>query len=478
MNMLHLPQYFKGCQRGFVSVLSVLALASVVLVILAQSVQLYGTKALESQEYYDSVAALAVAESGTEIAKALIDSSCTLTTPASNTVGSGTFSILSAQPDGTGCKFRVKGTVKNANRTIETKMSMGDDVGTSGYGTTPTLTVSKSKDWPVKATVVFDLAWRAMGSEGHPDTIKTNVTCLTCDIDALWTDYIPGTSNGIGGVGNSLKIDTTGVASVTKSQTLSSARNYVMVGLAIGGSTSDAPSPVGGWTFVYNNNSSATIQTANSTSKGGLGCTDVNANALVLGVSTQGPGNNNFKAAFDSVDLNGMITTTMWGNRYVHYPNTDGTSPNAKADVFAEIFYYFKNPVLVSGATGQKTKSTITIDGDATALLKVNDYIRADPYLAENTYIKNIAYSSSSGKTTLTINNNIKNDMAAGTLCSGLCSLPSTTTLKLNGNSDASQTVGWVAGIACMKDVNPLYVKVVSTSHPHALQWHEVISGE
>lgn len=475
MNTPH-TRSFKGCQGGYVSVLAVVALASVVLVILTQSFRLYGTKALESQEYYDSVAALAVAESGTEIAKALIDANCTLTTPTSNAVGSGTFTFLSSQLSGTVCKFRVKGTVNNANRTIETTISMSDDVGISGYGTTPTLTVKK--EWPVWATVVFDLAWRVKGSDGYPDTIKTNVTCLTCDSNKLWSDYLAGTDNGIGGTGNNIQINQIGTATATKSQTLSSDRNYVMVGLAMGGSNAKAPSSVGGWTFTFNNNSGSTIQSANSTNGGGTGCTDINANALVLGISTQGPGNGNVKAAFNSVDLNGIITSTMWGNRYVHYPNVDGTSPNAKGDVFAEIFYYYKTPVLIDGATGQKSKTTITVPGDVTNLLKTNDYIRADTYLPTDTYIKSISYDNKNNQTTIDINTPISKTMPNVQLCNGLCSLPSTGVLKLTGNADTSQTVGWVAGIACMKDVNPLYVKVVSSSNPRVIQWHEVISGE
>ena len=63
---LHAPA--QRLQQGVVSVIALLFLVSVVVFILMQSLSRSGSKALESQQYFDSTAALALAESGRELA--------------------------------------------------------------------------------------------------------------------------------------------------------------------------------------------------------------------------------------------------------------------------------------------------------------------------------------------------------------------------------------------------------------------------
>ena len=57
---LHAPA--QRLQQGVVSVIALLFLVSVVVFILMQSLSHSGSKALESQQYFDSTAALALAE--------------------------------------------------------------------------------------------------------------------------------------------------------------------------------------------------------------------------------------------------------------------------------------------------------------------------------------------------------------------------------------------------------------------------------
>lgn len=483
--LLHTPD--QRTQRGLVSVIALLFLMSVVMFILIQSVSRSGAKALESQQYFDSVAALAVAESGTEIAKAQIigsylinaelNSSCSLTTPTSNTVGLGRFTFISAETasstGGTYCKFRVKGTVNNAQRTIETWMNFSDEIGTTSYGKNPKLTLTNY--FPVKSTAIFDLAWRVKGSDGYPNTSSTNVYCTDCNTNQLWFDDLTGAGNGLGGVGNAASANVS--ESTDYSHTLGDDRNYVMVGLLMGGSASTAPSAVGGLKFSNSSNQPNSL-TQSTTGSAGTGCSDDNANALVLGISGQGPGLDqngkpDVRAGFDTADLNGIIKSAMW-KKYVHYPNIDGTTLNAAGDVFAEIFYFYKAPVFVSGASGNKNQNTITL-ASATTNLQVGDYIRTNSDLPEGTSITAI------NGTTLTLNNKIINKFTGATLCSGICAMvprsASAATLTLSRNT-STLAKGWVAGLACMKGVNNNYVKVVQTSRPRVLQWHEVISGE
>ena len=479
-------------QRGYVSVIAVLMLALAVLVILTQSIKMYGSKALESQEYYDSVAALAAAESGTELAKAQLvanyagngnlGTSCSLTTPASNTVGRGQFTYVSAALSSTGtyCKFRVMGTVNKANRTIETWMGFTDTIGTAGYGTAPTMTLNNN--YPVQALAVFDLAWRVAGSDGQSPS-SGNVHCTDCATNQLWFDELTGIGNGLGGVGNYTTAGIGGSApySHTLGTSASDSRNYTMVGMLMGGSAAAPPSAVG-WLKFSNTSNQPSLTAQSATGSAGTGCSNDNANAVVLGISGRGAGIDpitgiaNTSAGFDTANLNGIITAGMW-TKYVHYPNIDGSSPNAVGDIFSEIFYYYKGPpVTVTGASGNKNSTTITLT-NPTSSLSVGDTIKSGVDIPDNTTITAIDAS----KTVLTISNKLDNKITNGTLCSGICSMvpknSGSATLTLSRNT-ATLAKGWVAGIACIMGVNNNYVSVVKTSTPRVIQWHEVISGE
>jgi hypothetical protein len=478
------PLHSSTRQRGIVSVIAVLLLSMVVLVILARSVSMKGAAALESQQYNDSVAALAVAESATELAKSTItalynstgslSSSCSLTTPSPNSMGNGTFKFGPTAVDSslTYCKFRVKGTVGKANRTIETWIGFTDQIGTAGNGRFPSLTL-QNKFAPSQSLAIFNLAWLTFLQGGG------NVLCADCSGSQLWYDQLTG-SNQMGGVGNYASPPNNS-NSVTYKHTLGSQstdnRDYSMVGLLIGGTLSTPPTTAGWLKFSNTSASPGSLSQSAPDSGLGTGCTDDNANAVVLGISGTG---NSVAAGFDLADLNGSITTAMW-QKYVHYPNTDGSSPGSITDVFSEIFYYTRTPVFYTGASGSKNSSTITLPNGTSGMvsgstIKVSTN-NGQPGAGEIQV--NTTYTVASS-TTLTLSKPIKsNDLVNATLCSGICSMvpqvrnASTLTLSRNTQTLAK---GWVAGIACIKDAKT--ATIVRTSSPHVFKWHEVLSTD
>ena len=492
-------------QRGYVSVLVVLILSMVVLTILIQSVRMSGTRALESQQYLDSVQALAIAEGGTEIAlgkfltaysaNSNFDTSCTNLTPTGVPTaplplgnGSGYFSFISAKVQDSNCKIRVKGNVGNANRTIETWIGLTNVVGTAGYGKTPQLNLPSP--FTPSSLGVFTLAWRVKGSDYYdtydPDFFKSNVYCSTCGTNQLWYDELTG-DPGIGGVGNSKASD----VGPSYTQTLDQNRNYIMAGLVLGGSSGVALASPG---FQFSSlNANATV----SNKTGGTAC-DENTNALVLGVSGRGIGLQNDGtvnpiASFDNASVkNGttvLINSTAWGTPLVHYPNKVGSTPGSKGDVFVDIFYYFHgNPSLVSV---DNTGRDCSKKGKVPPNCKGSDQISLSSVsgLTEGTKLRTTTtggyFSSTIQKitdNTLTINNPLDNDLTnAAKICySGLCTLlpinSNLLTLTLSG-VDASNNKGWVAGFACIANSDKNKVRVVESSTLKVTKWSEVISN-
>lgn len=493
-------------QRGYVSVLVVLVLSMVVLTILIQSVRMSGTRALESQQYLDSVQALAIAEGGTEIAlgkfltaynaNSNFDTSCTNLTPTGPTTplplgnGSGYFSFTSAKVEDSNCKIRVKGNVGNANRTIETWVGLTNVVGTAGYGKTPQLNLPST--FGSSTLGVFTLAWRVKGSDYYdksdPNFFQANVYCSTCGTNQLWYDELKG-DPAIGGVGNS-KASAQGPS---YQQTLDQNRNYVMAGLVLGAS-SGAPSASPGFEF-----SSVSAGGTVSSLTQGTACDD-KSNALVLGVSARGVGllDNGVvdaSAGFDNATLkNGttvVIDQNAWSAPLVHYPNKVGSTPGSMGDVFVDIFYYFyKNPVLVSVDNSARNKCAKD-KGKAPANCQGSDQIRVSSTtdLKLNTPFRTTTtggYFSSTilattGNNTVTIQDPLNNDLAdTAQICqSGLCTLLPTKsnqlTLTLTG-TNAPSNKGWVAGFACIANSNKDMVRVVQSSTLKVTKWSEVIS--
>lgn len=492
-------------QRGYVSVLVVLALSMVLLSILIQSVRMSGTKALESQQYLNSTQALAMAESGMEIAIAEIvkkysansDLSASCGTgalgglPSTKTLGAtipGSFTYLSAAPNATNsyCKIRVKGTVGTANRTIEAWLQFTQQFGTGGFGTTPTLTLDNTLGVP--ALAIFDLAWPVKGSDGldraSDPNLNNNAYCSTCTTGQLWNGAKAG--NGFAGAGYSQTA--ANGTSVEYTRTLDYNRNYIMIGLLLGGLNNNYPASVGGLEFI----NESTQNWVNADNKL-PGCTDNNVSALVLGISAKGYGTSgnttppNYTASFDTVDLNGIITTgTAQGQwkRLIHYPNTDGSSPADRTgytpmgDIFAEMYYVYKGPpVIAANAKGNKNDTSFTVD--SVANLKKDDYIRA----SGSTAIKDFTQITSLNTATNTvyINKSLSENLNKDTICSGLCGIiprdPTAAKLTIGGVNSVFK--GLTAGIACLSNVDNNNIKILTSLSTHRIiQWHEVVSSE
>lgn len=475
-------------QRGFVSVLSLLLLVSVVVFILMKSIDMSGSKALEAQHYFDSAAALALAESGKEVAMASITSavnaddsafitSCSNFTSSSPiTLGQGSFAYI-ASPTPTSaslCPVRIKGTVRASNRTLEAWMNLSFINGTGGYGTSPTLTLENRYDTP--AAAVFNLAWRRLGSTGHSPPGGQSVAS-TCTLPSCGMQWNLESSSGlpsVGSLGTSVGIGAG--ESATVEQTLSVERNYAEVGLMLGGLVSQ-PTIKGRY---YDDKQTANTQNQTvtyGTTPNGTNSWCTGADTLVFGVS--GRGDDDPTAAFSSVVFNSAGTPSQptaltWVS---HFPNTDGSSPDMYGDIFSEIWYTYNPYVLLSGASSTGTTVTVasTSGLQTGTLLKVD----AGTGLLQGT----TRVSSVLSPTQFVIDKAPSIALSGATLCGGICALFNgtsadnlKTTFALTRATAAAQQ--WAGGFVCFSGVDPNKIRRITSSHLHVQQWHEVTSGE
>lgn len=484
-------------QRGVVSILSVLALSLVVLVILAQSLRMNGTKSLEAQQALDSVTALGIAESGMELAVSQIirgfnndpslSTSCNLgPTPSAEFSMGGMGSdagyrymlATTVNPGASNsyCKVRVKGRVREANRTLEARLNFNQVYGTSGYGTDVSL--SLQNNYGVKAVALFNLAWMSSGGVVNPEPNPPNVTCTTCSTSTppftfAWEESKPGNGNGLGGAGNYVTPISNGEIK-TLTQKLQAARNYVMEGIMMGGSATAAPEFKGAVTYV-NPSAGQSSQTQKNMN---TWCSDPTANVALIGIAGKGPGIVNgapdLTAGFDQAYLGEMLPGSFV--KKVHYPNP-GT-PNAWGDLFAEIYYYYAPNITITGASAAASSTTVTLSAANYLLANAKDlYVQSGSDIPYITRITDVAADYKS----FTLSRQVPK-LTNATICAGICGLippdkNTSVTLKLTPNG-AAETKGWIAGLSCFKGVDDRYVKVLFTSAPRVFQWHEVISGE
>ena len=130
-------------QTGISSVITLLFLTLVVLYVLSQSLSLSGSKSLETQQYFDGVAALALAESGNEVAVAGLTNAINLddtaflgscagyTSSSATALGRGSFQFVptSTASSNARCPVRVRGTVGAVSRTLESWISFSNVIG-------------------------------------------------------------------------------------------------------------------------------------------------------------------------------------------------------------------------------------------------------------------------------------------------------------------------------------------------------------
>lgn len=224
------------------------------------------------------------------------------------------------------------------------------------------------------------------------------------------------------------------------------------------------------------------------------GCTDWNTNGLVLGLAGQGIGlisgsSYDYSGIFQAAQLTlesvsnlnvKTIAPNITFSPYVHYPNTDGTSPTSWGDIFVDLFYYNFVNLISSDITGNNKKNTYTVNlSKNIAGLAPYTYVTSSSgAIAAGTYIQSIDTSAKQ----LTLSKPLANDLGpSDQLCAGICGLLaglSNMTLVMQGSSVALNN-DWVAGVTCVKNVDfPNRVKVVTTSSPRVQKWHEVLSGE
>jgi len=504
----------KPRQNGFVSIIAVMALVLIVLIVLQQNLRISASKALTGLQHSDSVAALALAQSGTEItvqklanaarstpnlAAICVASNLGLTTEsAALNSGSGSFSLAGALLSTKGyCKIRVTGTLRAASRTIETWVNLAPVYGTAGFGSSPTLTLSNTLD--VKAIGVFNLGWGTNYSLGHNVSGTGNATCTNC-LSTVWNGAVPGSANNIGGSGNYSQAMAPG-GSASSTHTLSDARNYVMVGQILGGTASQEPTVLSNGTQItgVNNNNDTTLITSATTSN--VNSADIcngnaTANAMVIGVSAVGPspinGQPNLTGHFNSATFNyagsagpgvTVASTPSASKNYNHYPDANAnlglSTPIAWGDVFVELYYFFQNPVTLNVLSATSGSNTFTVNGTYSVNQLKGLYLQP-----KNNVIDNDTYITGNTSNTLTLNRNLSGNISNGTpVCSGLCGfIPSSkTNMSFTfGKADTSIAAkAWIAGMLCLKGVDDNKVLAISqNSGISVLLWHEVLSND
>ncbi len=555
---LHAPA--QRLQQGVVSVIALLFLVSVVVFILMQSLSRSGSKALESQQYFDSVAALAAAESGRELAIAnlsgaaaqgdtVFNQSCA-SYSSNNTIydlgQNTTFKYLNAvQSDSSVCTIRVMGSAGNAKRTLESKANLTYVVGTAGYGTAPTLELHNP--YNTAATAVFNLAWRRQGSTGQsPPGGQADATpCNDCGLQ--WNLESSSGLNSVGSLGSSLPVEPNLTSYAKVSQTLSSPRNYAEVGLVLGGFTKvDYPKLIGNYSAKSQTTNTAAGSTLDSTGTVTIGeakgwC-NRGADTLVFGVSGRGDDAKdqavNIKGEFTDLRFNteGTPAQRYPMKKVVHYPNINGSTPNAFGDVFSEIWYAYNPPAKLA-----PKNSTNTLDSMLTkvsSVLSDAEYNDLLPITLENQYHTTVAtlkaavggriftsetsltdlkigpegtilkvYSGSGdfageskdalgqsihtrvtsfSKNAFTVSKPSISNLNSSVVCGGICALfdtPSSNAAKAATSfslrrSAESTTQQWAGGFLCLSGVDPKNIRAISNSSLRVQQWHEVLNGE
>ena len=477
-------------QRGFVSVLALLFLISVVAFILMKSVNMSGAKGLDSQQYFDGVAALGLAESGKEVAAATLttdintDDSAFLTSCAQFTssppvsVGQGTFQFVPSPTASSSalCPVRIKGTVRSAQRTLETWINLSFINGTGGYGKQPSMTLQNRYSTP--AAAVFNLAWRRQSSTGHPEAPGGQAVASTCTLPSCGMRWNIESSSGlpsVGSLGTTLGVNAN--SNVVVQQTLDKDRNYAEVGLILGGLSAQ---PVLKGSYSDNketaNTQNQTVTTGTTSSGEGAGWCN-GADTLVFGVS--GRGDDDPTAAFSSVVFNSAGSPAQPVNMtwVSHFPNTDGSSPNTFGDVFSEIWYTYNPYALMNNASSSGSTVTVT----STTGLQAGTLLQV--YSGTGLFQGSTRVLSVPSATQFIVDKAPTVALANATVCGGICALfnnpssaSSKTTFSLTRASAAAQQ--WAGGFVCFSGVDPNKVRRITSSRLHVQQWHEVVSSE
>lgn len=407
-------------ERGVISVLIAFLLAAGVIFILAQTTGIVGTRSMDTSQQLDSTAALMLAESGLQRAEAIVgrsgnsgilaEAECTgvaTGSPFALGRGSFTYSTPVASPAGCTlglcdtCTVGVTGTVGSASRTLNQVYHIGTSNGTAGRGTTVTMVLRNIHDVP--ATSLFNMAWKRQDPGGNADATFCSNGATGCALQ--WNLESSNGNTSVGGTGVTVDIPANTVSKVVV-QTLSQSRDYVEVGgLFPSLSTSAYPTIVGSF---WDDKHVAHLTGINSGSSGGV----VNGVATTTGTCTSSPttyptgGTGSFQAdtctnwcsradtlvygisgrSATSADYLGTVTFGTNGpspvsmTKLVHFPDLDGSTPNASGKAYSEIWYAYNRdymlpysglgatsyPVALSATIGAKVNANTIADGSTT----------------------------------------------------------------------------------------------------------------
>lgn len=500
--------------RGFVSVITMLFLALLVLFILGKSLMMSGAKSLESQQQYDSVAAQAIAESGLEMGLGSISNAVNLNESAftsqcdsfdtSNPIdfGRGKFQFIHSNTTRTSklCPIRVKGMVNNATRILEAQVNFEWEIGTGNYGGLITLnppTMTLKNPYDVAAAAVFNLAWRVKDSLGHPEATGNNAIAIPCTgCPVAWNLNSSAGNNAVGSLGSIRSVAHNDEVQV--SQTLNQNRNYVEVGLILGGySTTTAPTNTGSYSDdKQTGNTSNSLVTYGNIPNKGLSATSrplqdsqnwcYQADTLVFGLSGRGPDTYNYTAKLSAVGFNssGSPAQEIPFTYVAHYPNTDGTSLGTAGDVYADIWYIHNRYANISNATALAGSTTVNVSPAVT--LKKDTYLKVYSGTGQLQGFTQVA-ADVTDATSFSITKPVPagGALSNATLCGGICALfdnPSdgsaTTKLKVTRTPEAAAAQQYAGGLACFSGVDKDKIKPVTTSGKLKYLWHEVATNE
>lgn len=477
-------------QQGFVSIIALLFLSSVVVFTLTKSLGMSGAKSTETYQYADSVAALALAESGREVTTGRIinavnnafDSNgnlpanyslCTASPLAVTDLGTlGKFEFVSTTGTAN-CTLQIKGTRGDANRTIEVTFANGTSIGVGGRGTDVKLTINNYYDVP--ALVTYNLGWlsKDLINTGSNASALSTTACTSPNCEVRWNYSTTGT-DGFGSLATVIKANPYSQTKV--SQTLDGTRSFSEVGLIMGSTSNAFPTVVNSYYSNTNTqNTSNTIKTGQTLTSPWCDTADT----LVFGVTS---GSSDRTANFLSLQYSNQQFAL---SKKAHFP----TSFDPFFNIFTEI-WSINNPRVAPFTVTSISADPKTFTVDNANGIPKDTYIRVTD--TSSLFDAQTQVSAVSGNT-ITVNKVPKKLVVGSPICSGICALFGTPTQKANGQINNNMpttndftlvpdsaavtdvTPKWTGGFLCVSGVGK--IKPLFGNSAPKQQWREVISG-
>ena len=406
MNKAHSSS--RSRQQGIVAVMVAVLLVAGVLFILMQTLGLVGTRSVDNSRELDSAAALMLAESGLQRAQAMLgtatsgglysNADCTAAGAGGPfALGRGTFGYSSAvsSPAACGstapdpclaCSIAAKGTVGSTERTLNLAFDIGTVNGVTGKGTTVTMVLKNTHDFP--AVALFQLAWQRQSSGGNADASVCSNGATGCG--NRWNVESSSGNTSVGSMGVSVDIAALTYSKVI-TQTLTQVRNYSEVGALFPG-LAGAPTIIGTSSYWKESGGAHTKTVSNSGASGQTnsgvaaaagtcasapnaygGGSDQTCNNWCYGGDTLVFGVSGRSAAvadeISSVAFNtsGTPAQNIALSRIVHFPYVDGSIVNASGKIYAEVWKAYNPDYMSDGAGAGVTSYTTAVKAIAGA---------------------------------------------------------------------------------------------------------------